>query len=195
MIALLALAVAATQPVADAERAFAAMAQKHGQWTAFRAFSTPDAKMLIDGPQPAQPFLATLKDPPTSVMWWPARTYTSCDGSLAFSTGPWRIGGKSQGEFFTIWQKQPDGNWKWVYDGGVELKAPISAGERVKAVHASCRLPKAAAAMIESDTGGASRDGTLRWALSPISGTKEYRFRVLFVRNGGWEVAQDSRVH
>jgi hypothetical protein len=190
MIALL-LAAAAVQPVEAAERAFAAMAQTRGQWTAFRAFAAPDAKMLLDRPQPAHPFLAGRADPPVSVMWWPARTYTSCDGSLAFSTGPYRIGAEN-GQFFTIWARQPDGGWKWIYDGGGPVKAALPAGERVQAARAGCRVPREPAVLIESDTGGASADGTLRWSVSPAG--NQYRLRVLFVRDGRWAVAQDVRV-
>ena len=79
MIAALLLA-AAVPPVETAERAFASAAQTRGQWTAFRQFAASDAQMLLDGPQPAAPFLKDRKDPPSAVMWWPARTITSCDG-------------------------------------------------------------------------------------------------------------------
>lgn len=94
MISLL-LTAAAAPPVETAERAFAAMAQAKGQWTAFRAFAAPDAQMLLEGQQPAVSFLKDRKDPPVSVMWSPARTVTPCDGSLAFSTGPWSRDGQA----------------------------------------------------------------------------------------------------
>jgi hypothetical protein len=193
MILALLAAAAAGQPVEAAERAFAAMAQTRGQWTAFRAFAAPDATMLAGGLKPADAVLAGLKDPPASVMWWPARTYTSCDGTLAFSTGPYRGAAGEQGQFFTIWARQPDGGWKWVYDGGGPTKTAVPAGEVVKAVRAGCRVPKEQPALIATGIDGASADRTLRWSVSRV-GPKLHRVRVLFVRNGRWEVAQDTRV-
>ena len=60
IIALLVVAAAPAAPppkpapmsAIDAERAFAADAQKIGQWTAFRKWSTPDALMFT--PQPVR---------------------------------------------------------------------------------------------------------------------------------------------
>jgi ketosteroid isomerase-like protein len=193
ILSLLAATALAGQPVEAAERAFAAMAQTKGQWTAFRAYAAPDANMLVGTLQPAAAFLADRADPPSAVMWWPARTYTSCDGTLAFSTGPYRGAAKEQGQFFTIWARQPDGGWKWVYDGGGPVRTAVPAGEAVRAVRAGCRVPKEQPAMITSGITGASADGTLRWSVSRV-GPKLHRVRVLFVRNGRWEVAQDTRV-
>jgi hypothetical protein len=193
ILAVLAAAAAADQPVETAERAFAAMAQSKGQWTAFRAFAAPGAQMLAGTLQPVETFLADRKDPPSSVMWWPARTYTSCDGTLAFSTGPYRGAAGEQGQFFTVWARQPDGGWKWVYDGGGPVKTAVAAGETVKAIRAGCRVPKEQPALIATGLDGASQDKTLRWSVSRV-GTKLHRIRVLFVRNGRWEVAQDTRI-
>ena len=47
-------------------------------------------------------------------------------GDLGFTSGPVEVGGKRQGFYFTVWKKQADGAWKWVYDGGA---GAASAGE------------------------------------------------------------------
>jgi hypothetical protein len=186
MLAL--LAAAAVPPVEQAERAFAAMAQTRGQWTAFRAFAAPDAQMLLDGPQPALPFLKDKKDPPVAVMWWPSHTVTSCDGTLAFSTGPWRRkGGTAMGRYFTIWRHDASG-WHWIYDGGAEDHSATPAGDQVRAERASCgRRPKMPIRSQHEQIGGASRDGSLQWSLASLD-RQRYALIVYYWDGRAWKV-------
>ncbi len=182
---LLLLAATAAAPVEQAERAFAAMAQTEGQWTAFRAFAAPDAIMLLDGPKPAAPFLDHRADPPQSVMWWPARTITSCDGKLAFSTGPWRgRGGTQTGRYMTVWRKDADG-WRWLYDGGSEDRGS-PAGDTVVAVRAACGDARNVPSIQDMIAGGTSPDGSLRWGLSKLDGD-QYRLTVTYRGMAGWK--------
>ena len=140
ILALLLAAEAAPITAIDAERAFAADAPKEGQWTAFRKYATDDAYMFVPRAINAQKFLKDRKDPPTSVFWWPGRSYVSCDGTFAVNTGPWvREWGKSVGYFTTVWKHQPNGSWKWVYDAGDELKIPRSKGADIKPISSSCK--------------------------------------------------------
>ena len=143
MIAALLLAAAApgaaSQTAIEAERAFAADAQERGQWTAFKAWSTPDALMFTPHPVKAHDFLKNKPNPPVAVFWWPGRSYVSCDGNTAINTGPWvRQGGKAVGYFTTVWKRQGDGGWKWVYDAGDSLPAPRAEGGDIAATTASC---------------------------------------------------------
>lgn len=173
---ILALLLASIDPAPmtaiDAERAFAADAQKVGQWTAFRQWSTPDAMMFVPQPVKAHDFLKVRKDPPVSVYWWPGRSYVSCDGTVAVNTGPWVRGyGQSVGYFTTVWVRQADGGWKWVYDAGEELKVARSEGGDIHAKTASCEgKPVEAITFAASDDRGSqaqsgrSKDGTLSWS-------------------------------
>ena len=182
MIALLLLA-AAVQPTAiEAERAFAADAQTLGQWTAFRKWSTDDAVLFVPQQVNAHEFLKGRKDPPASVIWWPGRSYVSCDGSYAVNTGPWvREGGKSVGYFTTVWQHQPGGGWKWTYDGGDNLDTPRAEGGDIEEVRAVCGGQPPPAPTPELDPGvkytsGESADGTLRWTWSVApNGSRSFR--------------------
>lgn len=173
---ILALLLASAAPVQmsaiDAERAFAADAQRLGQWTAFRKWSTPDALMFVPQPTLARDYLKGRKNPPASVFWWPGRSYVSCDGKIAINTGPWVRGyGKSVGYFTTVWVKQPGGGWKWVYDAGDEDKFMRSEGGDIAQVNAPCpksRLPAPPPPPREVQAGvktggGSSADGTLTW--------------------------------
>ena len=174
MIAAILLAAAQTaSPVTtaiDAERAFAADAQKLGQWTAFRKWATADAIMFVPRPGSAHEFLEGKADPPVAVFWWPGRSYVSCDGKTAINTGPWvRQWGKSVGYFTTVWQRQPDGSWKWTLDHGDALQTARAEGGDIKPQQAACpTLPLPPGPQREVPTevkfgGGSSKDGTLRW--------------------------------
>ncbi|MGH6705455.1 MAG: hypothetical protein ACREB1_01445, partial [Sphingomicrobium sp.] len=104
MIAALLIAAAAPTAV-DAERAFAADAQKLGQWTAFRKYATDDALMFVPTPTNAQTWLRGRDDPKQSIEWWPTESYSSCDGRLAVNKGGWRRPDGSVGYFTTVWRR------------------------------------------------------------------------------------------
>jgi len=173
--ALLAAAATAAEPAApmtalDAERAFAADAHKLGQWAAFRKWAADDATMFVPQPVNAQQWLKDRKEPPVAVFWWPGRSYVSCDGAFAVNTGPWvRQWGKSVGYFTTVWKRQPDGGWKWVYDGGDSLGNLRPEGGDIGQKTASCDgrptvLAEAPPTQGAATGSGTSADGTLRWS-------------------------------
>ena len=200
MIALL-LAAAAPMSAIDAERAFAADAQKVGQWTAFRKWSTPQALMFTPQPVNAHQFMARLKDPPVPVFWWPGRSYVSCDGKTAFNTGPWvRDFGKAVGYFTTVWSRQADGGWKWVYDAGDELKFARDEGGDIKPVIASCAAITKAAVVLGTigaagyrSGGGRSADGTLVWSWT-TSPKGDRRFLAQLWDGRAWQPVIDDKV-
>ena len=178
---ILALLLAAAEPpmtAIDAERAFVADAQKLGQWTAFRKYAADDAIMFVPQKVNAQAFLKDLKDPPASVYWWPGKSFVSCDGSYAVNTGPWvRQWGKAVGYFTTVWKRQPDGSWKWIYDGGDGLTTARAEGGDIKPQAASCEgkpagLPSASK----------SPDGSLAWEIE-VGAAGQRSFRA-YVWNG-----------
>ncbi|WBY07125.1 hypothetical protein PIB19_17160 [Sphingomonas sp. 7/4-4] len=136
MLALLLLQAAIPQTALDAERAFNAAAQAKGQWTAFREFMTEDAVIFMPQPVPAKEALPE-KNPPIAVQWWAAKSFVSCDGSVAVNTGSW-MRPRANGYFTTVWVRQPDGAYKWIYDGGDQLAAPRSLPEKPQVVRASC---------------------------------------------------------
>lgn len=181
MITALLLALAAPTAV-DAERAFARDAQRIGQWTAFRKYAAEDAVMFVPEVTNAQAWLKDKKDPPVSVFWWPGRSYVSCDGTVAVNTGPWvRAWGKSVGYFTTVWKRQPDGGWEWVYDAGDELKQPRAEGGDIKPVVASCAGQPTGgdiwAAATRGD--GESRDQTLNWGwMTTPAGERLFRVEI-----------------
>lgn len=108
-------------PIVAAERAFAADAPSMGIAGSFNKWSVPEAIVIgggqaqrigeayPDGPRPAdEPLLE----------WWPNFAGIARSGDLGFTTGGVAVNGRRTGHYFTVWKKQPDGSWRWVYDGG-----------------------------------------------------------------------------
>ncbi len=124
--------------VAAAERAFARDGAAMGVGPSFLKWSTNDAIVIggggvgkaheeFAGPPPAgpQPLLA----------WWPLFAGIAQSGDFGFTTGPVEVGGKRQGHYFTIWKKQVDGGWKWIYDGGAGATAAGEAPASVEPIY------------------------------------------------------------
>ena len=155
--------------VERAERAFAAMAQANGQWTAFRATAAENALLFVPQPTNAQGWLSGRDDPPRSVAWQPHAVYVSCDGTTAATTGAAQWPGGTHGRFTTIWQRQAGGGWKWVADQGSDVAQAIPAPATVQHRSARCASAPIAepAALVRNATdtagGGGSPDGSQLW--------------------------------
>jgi ketosteroid isomerase-like protein len=90
---------------------------------AFREFTAPDGQMARpDGyiNAPAE-LAATPDDGNRNLFWWPAFAAMSRSGDFGFTTGvvSFDEARTPRGHHFTVWRRQPDGSWKWIYDGGV----------------------------------------------------------------------------
>ena len=177
MISAALLLAAAVPTAVDAERAFAADAQRIGQWTAFRKYADPDAVMFNPQAVWARDFLKDREDPPEAVRWGPGASLVSCDRRTAVNTGPWtRNHGTLHGYFTTVWQRDKN-RWLWVYDAGDVLKTPRPIPARPFVRRASCRgkapgapiIPptpltdKQARSTPEDSGRGESADRTLGW--------------------------------
>ena len=117
----------AAAPVIAAERAFAARAAEVGWVRAFRDFVAPDGIILRAAPVGAPEAFAAIPDTgDKSLEWWPAYAGISRSGDLGFTTGPALTGDGPdvRVHYFTLWRRQPDGSWKWVFDGGVGVVDP-----------------------------------------------------------------------
>lgn len=167
MMLLLLAAVSMSSPsVVDAERAYAAMAQEKGQWTAFRTTAAPGAVMFVPDPIDAAEFLKDRKDPAVAVKWQPAQSFLSCDGRTGANLGPWQRP-DSVGYFTTVWTRS-GGAWRWNVDFGDALKAAMPAAPaKLTPRRASCRaakpalLPKLTA--VDKSGRGSSGDHSLEW--------------------------------
>lgn len=130
--------------VIAAELAFARLVRLKGQWTAFRETAAPDAVMFAgDGTLVlAQSWLKDRANPAVPLSWQPHRVWSSCDGSLVLTTGAWQKGAAT-GWFTTVWQRQPKGGYKWVFDHGAPLAQPLAAPDMIGAAVAECPARRA----------------------------------------------------
>lgn len=124
----LAKAPPSTASVVAAEREFAAYAAEHGWIQAFRTYSAPDGVVIPDGQirNARAVFNARTDTGSRALKWWPATALIARSGDLGFTTGPYTVddSGKIQGQYFTVWQRQPDGRWLWIFDGGTGTEEP-----------------------------------------------------------------------
>lgn len=130
----------ALDEVIAVERAFAAETRELGFKRGFLAYVAPDGFTFQPGPVPARPGLEAQPDSPPPgppLFWWPQFAGASVSGDLGFTTG----GASIPVRYFTVWQRQSDGRWRWIYDGGSPLRAPLPGG----AGDVVTRLPPATA--------------------------------------------------
>ena len=109
-------------PVIAAERAFTADAAARGWIPAFRAFVAPDGVILHPDPVNAAAFYgATPDDGDRTLAWWPEYAGIARSGDFGFTTGPVTLGADPRVplHYFTVWRRQPDGAWKWIFDCGI----------------------------------------------------------------------------
>jgi hypothetical protein len=214
---VLAGAPGAAQPstIVAVEIAFARAAREQGQWTAFRQFAAPGALLHgSNGPFPIEPWLATQTDPPQAVQWEPRAVVISCDGALAVTQGRSRTPDGKVGNFLTVWERQPSGEYRYVFDaGGLDVPQPpprpkvedgnivVTAIDAVLGMVASCprgsaAIPPPPAIPVGEDgktDARLSRDGTLRWRWEHRADGTRYAAAEYFYE-GRWLTAFEQSV-
>lgn len=199
--------------IVAAEIAFARAARENGQWTAFRMFAAPGAQ--IHGPTgtfTAEPWLLAQTDPSQAVQWRPRAVVISCDGALAVSQGRFEEPDGKVGNFLTVWQRQGNGEYRYIYDvAGQDVPQPparppvedgdivVTSMDAVQGLIASCPRggaeipPPPAIPVGEEGKAGASlsRDGTLRYRWEHRDdGTRFAAVEYFF--EGRWQPAFDQ---
>jgi ketosteroid isomerase-like protein len=146
-------------PIVAAERAFAVDGAAMGMGPSFLKHSTADAIMIggggvitpkaaFDGPPP--------DGPQPKLGWWPLWAGIAQSGDFGFTTGPVEVGGQRQGHYFTVWKKQANGGWMWIYDGGANAPSAGEPGERTEPIYLPTSTAKPIApAQAMSDVRGA----------------------------------------
>lgn len=120
----------AKKEIADAEKAFEAMAKEKGIAEAFAYYADSNAVIkrrndsLIKGKEGIRNFYADDFYKTASVTWSPDFIETSPDGGLGYTYGQYLWQSKDstgkvneiRGIFHTVWKKQKDGSWRYVWD-------------------------------------------------------------------------------
>lgn len=121
---------AVKQEILKTEKAFEAMAAEKGIAEAFAHFAAENGVIkrqndtLITGKEDIFRYYDTERMRKATVRWTPDIIEVSDDGSMASTYGKylWRITGESgdiaeyRGVFHTVWKKQPDGTWRYIWD-------------------------------------------------------------------------------
>ena len=105
-------------PVVAAERAFAADGLALGVQASFLKHSAPEGIVLQPDPMLAKAVFQAPQPKGPPLVWWPLWAGIARSGDLGFTTGPYSFDGQPRAWYFTVWAKQPDGSWKWLFDGG-----------------------------------------------------------------------------
>ena len=112
--------------LAAEEGKFAAYSVANDMRAAFLEFFADDSSMLRPELVDAKPWLSARTAPPIVVDWKSQMTILSASRDLGFSTGPSIFTSKKDpqaapayGQFFSVWKKQPNGQWKVLLDHGI----------------------------------------------------------------------------
>jgi ketosteroid isomerase-like protein len=115
------------------ERAFAAATSELGVRDGFLTFFAGDSVQIRRGPAVSLvPARETLAAQPLSklplanrLLWAPFTGHVSADGQLGWLTGGYVLRSEakqdvaSQGAYFSVWKRQPDGTWRVWLDEGI----------------------------------------------------------------------------
>ena len=119
----------AKQEIIAAEKAFAELTQKEGVAAAFLAFADENAVLnrnekLVKGKSEMKMHFEKQTTKIISLVWAPDFVEVSASGDLGYTYGEYQITylnkeGKEvqdKGIFHTVWKRQKDGSWKFVWD-------------------------------------------------------------------------------
>jgi len=121
------------------DQAFSDRATESDIPTAFLEYAADDAVMYRNGMDPVvgkEAIAALLAgESGASLVWKPLNADIAASGDLGYTRGsftyftaPGEDGsppkGPYQGYYVSIWKRQADGSWKWVFDSGVTTKLP-----------------------------------------------------------------------
>jgi ketosteroid isomerase-like protein len=112
--------------VINTERSFSKMCVETSIKESFLQYMHDDAIGFQAGPVKMKEIYSKREKSATYLYWEPEYVEVSAAGDLALSTGPWELrktkadsANASFGHFITIWQKQPDNTWKFIFDAGI----------------------------------------------------------------------------
>ncbi len=141
--------------VISAEKAFAALSLEKNIQEAFLANMCEQS--VMSGKNGFENGLANYrkqpKDTAAALTWEPDFAAISAAGDLGYTTGPFQysLGGKDvvYGNFATVWQKQPDGQWKLLIDLGNSVSAGKDPREKTAG---ACIMPELLPKHAQNDT-------------------------------------------
>lgn len=114
------------------EYSFSERAGEVGTSQAFLDYIADDGIIFRPLPVNGKQYLAASQPSSGLLSWYPTRAKVSRDGDLGFTTGPWEwkqdkndSSAAAFGNFCTVWQRQSNGEWKFVIDLGNSNNKPL----------------------------------------------------------------------
>ena len=119
----------AISEIVAAEAAFQKMALDSGVRAAFAHFAAPDAvvnrnDVLLVGRDAMIGYMKKSTATNVTLLWKPDFADASNDGTLGYTYGKYKFSAtdstgkriESEGVFHTVWRRQPNGEWRFVWD-------------------------------------------------------------------------------
>ncbi|MEY2545843.1 MAG: hypothetical protein QOG48_960 [Verrucomicrobiota bacterium] len=129
----------AGQSLVDAEKSFAQTSLDRGIRESFVNFFADDAVIFAPGPTNGKKLYEKFEDKGRKLFWQPVFAAIAKSGEFGITTGPWEMrkaesGDKpiAFGQFASVWKKQSDGNWKVLFDTGIDNAKPTQAPATVE---------------------------------------------------------------
>jgi len=108
----------------ETELAFAEAAKNTNTRDAFLKFIADDGILFRPHPVNGKEFLEKSPVRPGKLLWYPSSSFMSSSEDLGVNWGPWEFRKTLEedpiafGYFVTVWKKQNDGSWKFLFDMG-----------------------------------------------------------------------------
>ena len=113
------------------DKEFSDMSAREGTFTAFLAYIAEDGVILRDNSLPAKgretlrEYYSGKSDTSFTLVWEPLFEKISAGNDLGYTYGVWtntvkQNGKVTKGTYATVWQKQNNGEWKFVLDLGTQ---------------------------------------------------------------------------
>jgi hypothetical protein len=115
------------QRMAATEREFEAFAEKAGIKAAFIEYAAPDGVLFAPDKVNAKAYWSSRGESNALLSWAPNYADISTNGLIGYTYGNWEFRPKGKnsepagfGHFITVWQRQPDGKYRFVVDIGID---------------------------------------------------------------------------
>ena len=122
----------ALQKLVETERSFAALTGEKGTKHAFLEYTAPDGILFLPDRIKAIEYWNARDESQGLLSWAPNYADVSSNEIIGYTTGNWEYRAKGKddvlsgfGEFVTIWQRMPDGNYKFIVDIGIGHEKPV----------------------------------------------------------------------
>jgi ketosteroid isomerase-like protein len=127
------------QALIETDSAFSKLSEEKGMKAAFIAYAAEDVIKPAEGKFPVigKPALIKSLESDTqnfTLTWQPIKAEVSSGNDLGYTFGNWKIITTSKtdsihtyyGNYISIWKKQADGAWKYVFDTGNSTPKPLN---------------------------------------------------------------------